>query len=215
MCSDQITESLAQMASKIAGTTLAVRQASERANLSVGQVERLSVAADKIGTVVLMIHSIATKTNLLALNATIASARAGEAGKGFAVVAAEVKALADQTQRATQDVTGHIENMRAETADTVLPIREIASAMNSVDELTQAISQAVVEQSQATGEISRGAQCAATSSGEVAQSVGGVEASADETKTAADHVRAASQQLDEQARRLRAEVDRFMGDIAA
>lgn len=93
--SDQIAASLTEMATKIAGTTQAVYHAAARANVSVGQVERLSGAADKIGSVVLLIHSIAQKTNLLALNATIEAARAGEAGKGFAVVASEVKALAD------------------------------------------------------------------------------------------------------------------------
>jgi methyl-accepting chemotaxis protein len=212
---DQIAGSLAEMAVKIEGTTHAVRAATERAALTARQVERLNEAAERIGSVVSLIQSIAQQTNLLALNATIEAARAGDAGRGFAIVATEVKALADQTERATEEIVVHVSNMRAATAETVDQIREIADAMGQADGHAAAISQAVAEQGQATEEISRGARLAASSSGEVAQSVGGVESSADETKEAAEHVRSASAVLDEQARRLRAEVDRFMADIAA
>ncbi len=212
---DQIAGSLAEMAAKVEGTTHAVRAATERAALTARQVERLNDAAERIGSVVSLIQSIAQQTNLLALNATIEAARAGDAGRGFAIVATEVKALADQTERATEEIVVHVSNMRAATAETVDQIREIADAMGQADGHAAAISQAVAEQGQATEEISRGARLAASSSGEVAQSVGGVESSADETKEAAEHVRSASAVLDEQARRLRAEVDRFMADIAA
>ena len=212
---DQIAGSLSAMAGKIEGTTQAVREAAERAAVTAAQVERLNEAAERIGSVVSLIHSIAEQTNLLALNATIEAARAGEAGKGFAIVATEVKALADQTAQATGEIGVHVANMRQATADTVQHIREIAEAMSVADSHTASISRAVVEQGQATDEITRGARLAADSSGEVAQSVGGVENSADETKTAAENVRVASAELDEQARRLRAEVDRFMADIAA
>jgi len=212
---DQIAGSLAQMAAKIDGTTQAVREAAERAAVTAAQVERLNEAAERIGSVVSLIHTIAEQTNLLALNATIEAARAGEAGKGFAIVATEVKALADQTAQATGEIGVHVGNMRQATADTVNHIREIAEAMALADSHTASISQAVAEQGQATAEITRGARLAATSSGEVAESVGGVEESADETKTAAENVRSAAGELDEQARRLRAEVDRFMSDIAA
>ncbi|MDK9698488.1 MAG: methyl-accepting chemotaxis protein [Siculibacillus sp.] len=212
---DQISGSLAAMADRIEGTTRAVREAAERASATAAQVERLNEAAERIGSVVSLIHSIAEQTNLLALNATIEAARAGEAGKGFAIVATEVKALAEQTAQATGEIGIHVANMREATADTVRHIREIADAMATADGNTASISRAVAEQGQATAEITRGARLAADSSGEVAQSVGGVENSADETKTAAERVRAASAELDDQARRLRAEVDRFMADIAA
>lgn len=212
---DQIAGSLNEMTQQVAATTRAVRDAAERANVTARQVERLSEAAERIGTVVSLIQQIAQQTNLLALNATIEAARAGEAGKGFAVVATEVKALADQTERATEEIGVHVNNMRNATTDTVRQIHEIAQAMAVADSHTMAISATVTEQGQATEEISRGARLAATSSSDVAQSVDGVETSAEETQHAAEHVRTASAELDEQARRLRAEVDRFMADIAA
>jgi methyl-accepting chemotaxis protein len=212
---DQIAGSLSAMAGKIEGTTRAVREATERAAVTAAQVERLNEAAERIGSVVSLIHSIAEQTNLLALNATIEAARAGEAGRGFAIVATEVKALADQTSQATGEIGVHVANMRQATADTVAHIREIADAMAVADSHTASISAAMAEQGQATEEITRGARLAATSSGEVADSVGGVEHSADETKTAAENVRSAAGELDEQARRLKSEVDRFMSDIAA
>ena len=212
---DQIAGSLSEMAQQIAGTSGAVREAAEKASVTASQVERLNEAAERIGMVVSLIQTIAQQTNLLALNATIEAARAGSAGKGFAVVASEVKALADQTERATEEIGVHVTNMRAVTEDTVRQIREIAHAMSIADHHAMAISATVTEQEQATAEISRGARLAATSSSEVAQSVDGVENSAEETQHAAEHVRGASAELDEQARRLRSEVDRFLGDIAA
>ncbi|MCW2314875.1 methyl-accepting chemotaxis protein [Rhodoblastus acidophilus] len=213
--SDHIAEALNRMSRQIEETSLAVREAAERANASARQVAELSEAAEQIGAVVSLIQSIAQKTNLLALNATIESARAGEAGKGFAVVASEVKGLAEQTQRATEEVAEHIANIRNATTETVDIIQAISSAMNVVDEHAAAIAEAMEEQNRATEEISRGARGAAEATGEVARSVGGVEGSAQDARKAAEIVRSESEQLDAQAQKLRAEVDRFMADIAA
>ncbi|MBB4197439.1 methyl-accepting chemotaxis protein [Rhodoblastus sphagnicola] len=213
--SDQIAEALHRMSGQIAETSAAVRDAAARADASARQVSLLSEAAERIGAVVSLIQSIAQKTNLLALNATIESARAGEAGKGFAVVASEVKALAEQTQRATEEVSEHIANIRNATVETVDIIHAISGAMNVVDEHANAIAQAMEEQNRATEEISRGARGAAEATGQVARSVGGVEDSAQEARKAAETVRTESEELDEQAQKLRAEVDRFMADIAA
>jgi len=213
--SDQIAGALHRMSGQIVETSASVRAAAERAEASARQVAELSEAAERIGAVVSLIQSIAQKTNLLALNATIESARAGEAGKGFAVVASEVKGLAEQTQRATEEVAEHIANIRNATVETVDIIHAISGAMSVVDEHASAIAEAMEEQNRATEEISRGARGAAEATGLVARSVGGVEDSAQEARKAAEIVRTESEQLDDQAQKLRAEVDRFMADIAA
>ena len=177
------------------------------------QVRGLSDAADKIGQVITLISDIAEQTNLLALNATIEAARAGEAGKGFAVVASEVKNLANQTAKAADEVTSHIERVQNETSDAVKAIDRIGQTIQQIEEVATSVSAAVEEQSAATNEIVRNVHEASTGTREVAGNVEGVTEAARETETAAGEMRAAAGDLSERSRQLRGQVDKFLQEV--
>ncbi|NUU15643.1 methyl-accepting chemotaxis protein, partial [Cellulomonas humilata] len=162
----------ANLAAKVAGQATA---AAESAN---DQVARLGESSQQIGNVVKTITSIAEQTNLLALNATIEAARAGEAGKGFAVVAGEVKELASETARATEDIARRVEAIQADTTGAVAAIGQIAAIIASINDYQLTIASAVEEQTATTNEMSRGVAEAATGSGEIAVNIGGVASSA-------------------------------------
>ncbi len=178
-------------------------------------VKALSGGAEKIGAVVQLIQSIAEQTNLLALNATIEAARAGEAGRGFAVVASEVKALATQTARATEEISGQVVSMQETTTGAVAAISGIANTIGQMSEIATMISAAVEEQGAATREIARNIQSAATGSGEVAGQIGNVSKAAVATGTAATDVLTGARELDRQAGALRSAVEQFLGQVRA
>ncbi len=198
-----------EASSKIAGD--AVMQA----DMTDKRIMTLSNAATKIGDVVELITTIAEQTNLLALNATIEAARAGEAGRGFAVVATEVKALAEQTAKATQEIAGQIGEIQTSTSDSVTAIKEISTTISEISVITTTIAAAVEEQGVATQEIARNVQQAATGTSEVANNIGEVNRGATETGSASSQVLASAQSLSNESNRLKLEVEHFLASVRA
>ncbi|NOJ47283.1 methyl-accepting chemotaxis protein [Bradyrhizobium archetypum] len=184
----------------------------ERTNATVGA---LSTGAEKIGEVVKLIHSIAAQTNLLALNATIEAARAGDSGRGFAVVASEVKALANQTAKATEEISSQVAAMQASTSEAVASIGGITETIAQMSEITVSISTAVEQQGGATREIARNIQSVAAGSNEISAHIGGVTTAAAATGKAASDVLASARELDTQSSMLRSAVDEFLGKMRA
>ena len=200
----QVTQS-----TKIAGD--AVSEA-EKTNFS---IKGLAEAAQKIGDVVELITSIAEQTNLLALNATIEAARAGDAGKGFAVVASEVKSLANQTAKATDEISQQITGIQTATEDSVQAIQGVGKIIHELDQIATAIAAAVEEQSAATGEIAANTQQAAKGTGDVSSNIEGITRAAGETGAASGQVLSSAQGLAEQSSNLSTEIDKFLGQIRA
>jgi len=199
-----------------------VQQSSDIARMAATEAERtnevvsgLANAAQKIGEVVNMITDIADQTNLLALNATIEAARAGDAGKGFAVVANEVKNLASQTAKATEDISSQIGSVQKETQTAVSAIESISGIIGQINEVASAIAAAMDEQNAATQEIARNIQQASQGTTEVAQTIGMVSEAAREAGNAAENVLGASGILNEQSSGLRTLVQRFLADVRA
>ncbi|MCJ2129835.1 methyl-accepting chemotaxis protein [Methylobacterium sp. E-045] len=178
-------------------------------------VKDLNSAVAKIGDVVTMISAIAGQTNLLALNATIEAARAGESGRGFAVVAAEVKELANQTARATEEIGGHIASVQGSTDQAVSAIGSITTRIQEISAVATTIAAAVEEQGAATQEIVRNVSQAATGTGEVTVNIAGVAGAAEETGAAAGQVLGAASELSRQSEHLNAELGRFLATIRA
>ncbi|MEL6061097.1 MULTISPECIES: cache domain-containing protein [unclassified Methylobacterium] len=189
----------------------AVREADETG----AQVEELSAAVSRIGDVVGLISKIAGQTNLLALNATIEAARAGAAGKGFAVVASEVKELAEQTARATHEISGQITGIQASTEQAVTAIACITGRIREISDVATSIAAAVEEQGAATQEIVRNVSQAASGTGAVTGNIAGVAGAAEETGAAAGAVLGAAAELSHQSERLTAEVGHFLATVRA
>jgi methyl-accepting chemotaxis protein len=184
----------------------------ERTNAT---VQVLSTGAEKFGEVVKLIHSIAAQTNLLALNATIEAARAGESGRGFAVVASEVKALANQTAKATEEISAQVAAMQSSTSDAVAAISGITQTIAQMSEITVSISTSIEQQGDATREIARNIQSVAAGSNEISAHIGGVTTAAAATGTAASDVLSNARELDNQSGMLRSAVDGFLTKVRA
>jgi methyl-accepting chemotaxis protein len=180
-----------------------------------GRIGKLSRAAQQIGDVVKLITAIAEQTNLLALNATIEAARAGEAGRGFAVVASEVKSLANQTAKATDEISSHISGMQGATQESVAAIKEIGGTIAQVSNIASTIASAVEQQSSATQEIARSVQNVAQGTQEVAANIMQVNRGATETGAASEDVLNSARTLSIESTRLREELNRFMANIRA
>ena len=211
-----------EMASSVGEIGRQVEESSRMANEAVKQAQKtdarineLSVAAGRIGDVVKLITAIAEQTNLLALNATIEAARAGEAGKGFAVVASEVKQLATQTAKATEEIGAQISTMQVATQDSVNAIKEIGTTIDRLAGIATAIAAAVEEQGAATQEISRNVQEAAQGTAEVATNIADVNKGAADTGAASTQVLSSAQALSQESEHLRHEVEKFMATVRA
>jgi len=178
-------------------------------------VRSLADASEKIGAVVALINDIAARTNLLALNATIEAARAGEAGRGFGVVASEVKSLANQTARATEEIAEKVSLMQAATTEAVGAIESVGATVGNISEISVNIATAVEQQGAATAEISRNVQQAATRTSAVSENIGGVAGTASRTGGAANQVLEATTRLSAQAQALRRQVDGFLAAVKA
>ena len=179
------------------------------------RIAELLTAAGRIGDVVKLITAIAEQTNLLALNATIEAARAGEAGKGFAVVASEVKQLATQTAKATEEIGSQISMMQSATQESVATIKEIGATIDTLAGIAAAIAAAVEEQGAATQEISRNVQEAAQGTAEVAGNIASVNSGAAETGSASAQVLSSAQSLSRDSEVLQREVARFIETVKA
>ena len=206
---DNLVTSIHEIAKSAQDAAAVARRAVEMAGTTSTTMDALGRSSSEIGAVVKVITSIAEQTNLLALNATIEAARAGEAGKGFAVVANEVKELARETAKATEDIGGRIESMQHDTSRAVAAIAEIGTVIGRIDELQTRIAAAVEEQSATTGEISRNIVEATTGTGEIAENIVQVAQAAQSTAEGASNTQVSSQELARMAQALQRLVDEY------
>ena len=212
---EELSSSIAEINRQVVQSARIADKAVEEADRTNQSVRGLAEAAQKIGEVVQLINAIAAQTNLLALNATIEAARAGEAGKGFAVVASEVKNLANQTAKATEEIGGQIGAIQAATQDSVKAIEGIGTTIKQVHEIATTIAAAVEEQGAATQEIARNVQQAAKGTNEVSSNIADVTSAVAETGAAATRVLSAAGELTQQSDTLRRQVGEFLSAIRA
>jgi methyl-accepting chemotaxis protein len=212
---EEMSSSVDEIAKRVHESSAIATEAVRQAEKTDARITELSNAASRIGDVVKLITAIAEQTNLLALNATIEAARAGDAGRGFAVVAQEVKALAAQTAKATDEIGTQIASMQAATQDSVGAIKEIGGTIGRISEIAGAIAAAVQEQGAATQEISRNVHQAAQGTTQVADNITDVSRGASETGTASAQVLGSAQSLARESGRLKSEVERFLHTVRA
>jgi methyl-accepting chemotaxis protein len=212
---EELSSSVNEISRQVQESARMATEAVGQARNTTDRVSELSKAAARIGDVVELINTIAGQTNLLALNATIEAARAGEAGRGFAVVASEVKALAEQTAKATGEIGQQISGIQAATQDSVTAIREISGTIEKLSEISSTIAAAVEEQGAATQEISRNVQQAAEGTHQVSSNITDVQRGASETGSASSQVLTAARSLSGDSSRLKSEVGRFLNSVRA
>jgi len=212
---EELSSSVNEISRQVQDSARIAGEAVGQARHTTERVSELSKAAARIGDVVELINTIAGQTNLLALNATIEAARAGEAGRGFAVVASEVKALAEQTAKATGEIGQQISGIQAATQDSVSAIKEISGTIEKLSEISSTIAAAVEEQGAATQEISRNVQQAAQGTHEVSSNITDVQRGASETGSASSQVLSAAQSLSTDSNRLKLEVGKFLNSVRA
>jgi methyl-accepting chemotaxis protein len=212
---EELSTSVDEIGRRVRDSNRIAEAAVVQAQETDGRIGKLSRAAQEIGDVVKLITAIAEQTNLLALNATIEAARAGEAGRGFAVVAAEVKSLASQTAKATDEISSHILGMQGATQESVAAIKEIGGTIGQISSIASEIASAVEQQSGATQEIARNVQSVAQGTHEAAANIMQVNRGATETGSASAEVLNSAKTLSNESARLREELDRFMANIRA
>ncbi|MGY3364147.1 methyl-accepting chemotaxis protein [Bradyrhizobium sp. GM2.4] len=212
---EELSSSITEISRQVQESARVASEAVTQARTTTDRVGELSKAAARIGDVVELINTIAGQTNLLALNATIEAARAGEAGRGFAVVASEVKALAEQTAKATGEIGQQISGIQAATQDSVAAISAISNTIEKLSEISSTIAAAVEEQGAATQEISRNVQQAAEGTHQVSSNITDVQRGAGETGSASSQVLAAARSLSGDSNRLKLEVGKFLDTVRA
>jgi methyl-accepting chemotaxis protein len=212
---EELSSSVNEISRQVQESARMANEAVDQARTTNDRVGELSKAASRIGDVVELINTIAGQTNLLALNATIEAARAGEAGRGFAVVASEVKALAEQTAKATGEIGQQISGIQVATQESVSAIRDISSTIEKLSEIASTIASAVEEQGAATQEISRNVQQAAEGTQQVSANITDVQRGAGETGSASAQVLSAAQLLSRDSNRLKFEVGKFLDSVRA
>jgi methyl-accepting chemotaxis protein len=212
---EELTSSVNEISRQVQESARMANDAVDQARQTNDRVGELSRAASRIGDVVELINTIAGQTNLLALNATIEAARAGEAGRGFAVVASEVKALAEQTAKATGEIGQQITGIQAATQQSVGAIKEISDTIGKLSEISSTIAAAVEEQGAATQEISRNVQQAAQGTQAVSSNITDVQRGASETGSASSQVLSSAQSLSTESNRLKLEVGKFLATVRA
>ncbi|MBW5433350.1 HAMP domain-containing protein [Bradyrhizobium canariense] len=213
--SEELSSSITEISRRVQDSARMAAEAVEQAARTNDRVNALSQAASRIGDVVELINTIAGQTNLLALNATIEAARAGEAGRGFAVVASEVKALAEQTAKATGEIGAQVSGIQAATQESVSAIQEIGGTIERLSEVAAAIAAAVEQQGAATQEISRNVQQASVGTQEVSSNITDVQRGAFETGEASNEVLSAAKSLATDSTRLKVEVAQFLESVRA
>ncbi|MCD0419740.1 CHASE3 domain-containing protein [Rubrivivax sp. JA1024] len=212
---EELSSSISEISRQVQDSARIAANAVNQARTTDDRVSELSKAATRIGDIIELINTIAGQTNLLALNATIEAARAGEAGRGFAVVASEVKALAEQTAKATGEISQQISGIQAATNDSVTAIKQITGTIEQLSEIASTIAAAVEEQGAATQEISRNVQQAAQGTQQVSSNVIDVQRGATETGSASAQVLSSAQSLAQDSSRLKGEVSRFLDTVRA